>query len=263
MRQLVERLAEYGKRCARTAESGLQAAPRRELERTHEFNAVVRAAAQACPRYASAISRVDSTGLGPADLLDCRNHVSAFLERSGFYRDCPVPAEGATRFADSLAAEASRQTCNITNLVLLNGLELSAKEVVFSAGRLVELDDKMLRRFVDGNAIPGPIASQSLNGVAALETTLAAPAPPWGPTRFEWGSTRQLVSRMSQPWLNYLNLFDADKCRAIGMYQRSDSLLHNDPVRAVGVEERRRADFLTNPRTFALPTRHLRRGASV
>ena len=162
MRQLVERLAEYGKRCARTAESGLQAAPRRELERTHEFNAVVRAAAQACPRYASAISRVDSTGLGPADLLDCRNHVSAFLERSGFYRDCPVPAEGATRFADSLAAEASRQTCNITNLVLLDGLELSAKEVVFSAGRLVELDDKMLRRFVDGNAIPGPIASQSL-----------------------------------------------------------------------------------------------------
>ena len=122
-------------------------------------------------------------------------------------------------------------------MVLIDGLELPTKEVSFSGGRLFELSENSIHEWFEGRRPPGDLPPDRLIGVAALEIVTTANNPPWGGDYFHWESPARQVQKVAEPWLTYLNLFDARKCTTVGMYQRSDSLLHKDSIQEVGVRE--------------------------
>jgi hypothetical protein len=145
--------------------------------------------------------------------------------------------QGAAQVAGSLRDALNRQRCQVRNLILLDGLELPANAITFNGGRLVELGEDFLNTWFRGTPPPGPVAPHRLTGVAALETVTEERSPPWGVSLFEWDSAATRTKRAAKPWSMYLNLLGSGKCMPIGMYQHSDSQLHLDEWRAVGVEE--------------------------
>jgi hypothetical protein len=205
--------------------------------RTAEFERLILAAARSADRYADVRSALSGGGNPRVHLMDCRNHVGAFLARNHFDEHPPLEPPDARRLAEAMLIELGRDHCTVTSLILLDGLELPAEEIVFTGGRLFELDETLLRLWCGGASPPGSIPASRIDGVAAMEVTRAAASPPWGPTLIEWESDAALAKRTALPWLTYLNLFDAGKCSVVGMYQHSDSQLHQDEWRAVGVEE--------------------------
>ena len=171
----------------------------------------------------------------PLERSDCREHVKSFLHHSKFVAMPPTNNQSIQEFATRLDAEFRREQCGVTNLVVLDGLELPEKEIVFSGGRLVELNDEFLDSWFGSRDLPGPLKLADLDGVAALEVATTGNNPPFGPGYIEWDTPATHIRRAASPWLTYLNLFSDGKCAGIGLYQRSDSLLHVDQIVAVGV----------------------------
>lgn len=182
-------------------------------------------------------SRPGTVAIPILRLFETRRHCSAFLFQSGFYDNLPTTNEAAEVFGSKLSAELSRAQSSVKSLVLIDGLGLPIKEVRFNGGRLFELNDQSIREWLDGNQPPRRLLADCLEGVAALEVVAEARNPPWEEEHFEWESAARQVEKVAEPWLTYLNLFEGRKCRTAGMYQQSDSLLHLERVRDVGVQE--------------------------
>jgi hypothetical protein len=229
MNELAEGILAYARRCAEVGEA--------EPNRSPEFDQLLIAGARSAARYADSLAALAAGRSPQIQLLDCRNHVRGFLSRSHFAAHLPTDLEQATRVAEHLRTELNRVDCTVTSLVLLDGLDLPTQEIVFSGGRLVELDEAFLQAWFRGSAVPGTVAVPRLTGVAAVEVAVRTHTPPWGPFHFDWESDARMTKRTALPWLTYINLFETGKCSPIGMYQHSDSLLHVDEWRAVGVQE--------------------------
>lgn len=229
LNELSERIRQYALVCSQRSEHMPTGA-------TSEIDSIADSVSRNCRRYQSE-SRPGTVAIPALRLFDSRRHCSAFLVRSGFYSNLPTTDEAAHEFARRLSSEVSRANCSVTSLVLIDGLELPTKEVGFSGGRLFELSEDSIQQWFEGRRPPGDLSPDRLIGVAALEMVTTANNPPWGDDYFHWESPARQVQKVAEPWLTYLNLFDARKCRTAGMYQRSDSLLHKESIQEIGVRE--------------------------
>jgi len=212
--------------------------PETDPEGIREFQALVMAVAIEFKRYQlESRSNVGQVAFGTLSLSQCRQHLSAFLHHVGFFSRLPSSLPEAHDIADELKVEFGRTHCSLTNLIILDGLDIPGDEICFDGGRLIRLDSKVLTAWFGGAKPPGPVSAERLDDIVALETVTSGHNPPFGPMHISWEAPYRTVLRTVHPWLTLLNLYGDGKCSAIGLYQRSDSRLHRDQFDAIGVRE--------------------------
>lgn len=229
MSELSQRIVDYAMLCSQ------RPVPAPTVS-TNEVDGIADAALRTFSRYQGE-NRPGAAVIPLLRLFEARHHCTAYLLRSDFYRNLPTTPDAADEFASGVSKELLREQCSVASLVLIDGLELPAKEVRFQGGRLFELDKQSIHEWFQGEEPPGEIRSERIIGVAALELLSIDRNPPWTDSYFYMESAARRIQRVAEPWVTYINLVESRKCRTTGMYQRSDSLLHDNPFRDVGVQE--------------------------
>jgi hypothetical protein len=225
---LSESLSSYTERYRQLAQEN---APEVGTYAFHDFRGVIRAAGQEIARYRPK----DVAGPEVALALDTWSHLSAFLQQARFHERILSGDIDLQRIAIEFAEASDTEHCSVTSLILIDGLELDVDQLALGGyAELVKLTTDRIGRFFNGVAPPGEIAASRLDGIFALEVPTQAPNPPW--PQYEWDSSRILVERVAQPWLNYINLWSYDKVRCCGVYQKTDSRIV-EPIRSLGLEE--------------------------
>jgi hypothetical protein len=149
--------------------------------------------------------------------------LKAFLSDSEFISAALRGGADGEVFATAFIVAAEETKCEVTTLVLVDGLDLP-DEITIGDATIVPLSHDYLTEFF-GGVVPADAQLRESSDVAAIRVKTKAANPPWGPGYFDWERSHVVIQRLSHPWLTYLNLISEDKVGAAGAFQRSSSLL--------------------------------------
>lgn len=204
-----------------------------------EFRALVDDVANTLPRYRNEAAKWDSDSRRAVRHALAHNHLAGFLSRIGFERAVREGGDDASQIARDFEREAAREDCRLTQVLVLNGLEVCSDEAVrFSRGELVRISNEMLKD-VKGEHGLRPSVLDRVVGLYGLKLDWTAPNPPWGSGALEelGPPPRKRIQTMGHPWATYVNLWGRGKTRVAGVYERTDSLLVRYGERYVGIDE--------------------------
>lgn len=164
---------------------------------------------------------------------EIRGAVMMFLKRSRFRMDTeagqPVDCE---QLAARFFLDWYRGPVNVTQLIVLNGLDGPTHCELAKDAILVKLTPAYLRRFFVSDEDCDPLGPEDLLGLAALEITRPVDRVPTWPFTAMRPASELHVAHAGAPYLRYINLLrNEDIVGTLALYEQSDSWVDRPAMR--------------------------------
>ncbi len=203
-----------------------------------EFRALVQDVCVILPRYDNEAGKWPPSSQRAIRHVLAHNHLAGFLSRISFATAVREGRVDPCQIAADFEREVARDQCSLTQVLVLDGLELCSEDLRFARGRFVRFSEAMLKD-VEGEHGLRPSELDRLIGVYGLELKWRAPNPPWGSGALEdlGFPPGKRIQTMGYPWVTYIDLWDRGKIRVAGAYETTDSLLVRRSERYIHLDE--------------------------